>query len=93
MIRIHVKVVDYIVIAAILGCLVLAYSGFRIEAALLIIAVIIVASWRFWDKKRERDLMNSAGGRDNGPDHPDSIYCADNHSSDSSGDGGDGNND
>ena len=84
------KLIDYIIIAAILGCCVLAYAGFRMEAGLLLIVVIIVASWRFWDKRRERDLMRGPAGRDNCPDHPDSMYSAGHESSHSSGESGGG---
>ena len=83
------KVIDYIIIAAILGCLFLAYAGFRIEAALLFIVVVAVSSWRFWDKTREKHLVSGSSG-DNCPDNPDSIYGGVHDSSPDSGNGGGG---
>jgi hypothetical protein len=69
------KIIDYMIIAAVLGCLFFAYAGFRIEAALLFVAVVIVASWRFWDHSREKHMMRGASG-DNCPDHPDSVAAS-----------------
>lgn len=82
------KIIDYIIILAILGGLFLAYAGFRIEAALLLVVVVIAASCRFWDRSREKHMMRAASG-DNGPDHPDSAAATSYDSSHSnSGDGG-----
>jgi len=84
-----VKITDGIIIAAIVGCLFLAYAGFHIEALLLLAAVVIVASWRFWDRSREKHLMRAASG-DNCPDHPDSVAAGGYDSSHSGSDGGAG---
>ncbi len=84
----RVKFIDYIIMAAILGCLFLAYAGFRIEAALLLGVVVIVASWRFWDRSREKHLMRGASS-DNCPDHPDSVAAGGHDSSDTGNGGGD----
>lgn len=54
------KAVDFAIIAAVLGCVFFAYSGHRLAAALLLGAVIIAASWRFWDRRREKDLLEGA---------------------------------
>jgi hypothetical protein len=83
----RMKIIDYIIIAAILGCLFLAYAGFRIEAGLLFVVVVTVASWRFWDRSREKHMMRGASG-DNCPDDPDSIYASGHDSSHSSSDSG-----
>ena len=84
------KIIDYIIIAAILGCMLLGYSGFRIEAALSLVVVAIVASWRFWDRSREKHIMRSGSSGHNGPDHPDSAYASGGDSSHSGGDSGGG---
>jgi hypothetical protein len=81
------KIIDYIIIAAILGCMFVAYAGFRIEAALLCVVVVALASWRFGDRRREKHLMRGASG-DNCPDHPDSIYASGHDSSHGAGNSG-----
>ena len=83
----RMKIIDYIIIAAILGCLFLAYAGFPIEAALLFVVVVIVASWRFWDRSREKHMMRGASG-DTCPDHPDSVAASGYDSSHSGSDSG-----
>ena len=83
------KIIDYIIIAAILGCMYLAYAGFRIEAVLLFIVVVAVASWRFWDRSREKHMMRGASG-DNCPDHPGSVHASSHDSSHSDGGSGGG---
>jgi hypothetical protein len=68
-----VKIIDYIIITAVLGCLGLAYSGHRIAAFFLLVAIVTVASWRFWDKARAGQAMHGASG-DNLPDHHDATF-------------------
>jgi len=81
-----VKIIDYIIIASLMGGMFLGYSGFRIEAALLLAVVIIVASWRFWDRSREKQIMRRGSSGHDGPDHPDSTSSSGGSSSDGSAD-------
>jgi hypothetical protein len=67
------KLIDCIIVAAILGCFFLAYAGFRMEAALLMCVVVILAAWRFWDRARIKDRGGNGG--DDCPHHPDSIMA------------------
>lgn len=60
------KLIDYLTVTAILGCVFLAYAGYRFEAMLAVSVVIIVASWRFYDRSRNEGYW---GGSDNLPDH------------------------
>jgi hypothetical protein len=55
------KAIDFAIIAAVLGCAFFAYTGRRLEAALLLVAVILIASWRFWDRSKEKDLLEGGG--------------------------------
>jgi hypothetical protein len=50
------KVVDYIIVAAVVSCMFVGYSGHRIEASLLLFLVVILASWRFWNRSREKHI-------------------------------------
>ncbi|HWN96191.1 MAG TPA: hypothetical protein VNT99_14240 [Methylomirabilota bacterium] len=66
------KLIDYIIIAAFLAALSLGWLGYRLEAGLAITAIVVVASWRFWDQRQARKLPRAASG-DNVPDLPDSA--------------------
>lgn len=78
------KLVDYIIIVAFLACFYLAYAGHRVIAVLLLMLVVIFASWRFWDQRRANESMRGAGG-DN---LPDSTGGTDGDFGDSGGSGG-----
>jgi hypothetical protein len=49
------KLIDYLIVASIVGCMFTGYSGHRLVAVLLFLLVAILASWRFWDYRREGD--------------------------------------
>lgn len=57
------KLIDYAIIGAFIGCFFLAYAGYRLEAALAIIMAIIVASWRFWEYRRHKEEWYGSGDR------------------------------
>jgi len=50
------KLIDYIIASLVLGCMFIGYSGHRVIAILLLVLVTILASWRFWDHRRDRDI-------------------------------------
>ncbi|HEY1174121.1 MAG TPA: hypothetical protein VGH19_22340 [Verrucomicrobiae bacterium] len=82
------KLLDWIIIVAILGCVGVLYGGYRLEGALALAAVGIVASWRFYDRSREKHMGGASGT--NVQDAPDSMvvntdYSHDSGSSDSGG--------
>ena len=50
------KVLDYTIAALVIGCMFVGYSGHRFIAIFLLVLVTILASWRFWDHRRERHI-------------------------------------
>ncbi|MEW6302812.1 MAG: hypothetical protein AB1705_05030 [Verrucomicrobiota bacterium] len=50
------KLIDYLIVASLVGCMFIGYSGHRLIAVLLLILIAIVASWRFWDRRREKEM-------------------------------------
>jgi hypothetical protein len=64
-----VKIIDYIIAALILGCMFVAYSGHRFIAALLLALVTILASWRYWDQRREKDFRRTGCSGELNPEH------------------------
>ncbi|HUS35774.1 MAG TPA: hypothetical protein VM680_10530 [Verrucomicrobiae bacterium] len=48
------KIIDWVIAAAIVGCVVVGYSGHRFVGLLLLIVVFILASWRFFDDRHLR---------------------------------------
>jgi len=63
------KPLDYVIAALIVGCMFVGYSGHRFIAILLLMLVVIVASWRFWDRRHERELVRSGGSDELNPNH------------------------
>jgi len=51
--RSNMKFIDYVIAAILIGCMFIGYSGHRLVAILLLSLVAIVASWRFWDRRRQ----------------------------------------
>ena len=62
------KAIDFGIVAAVLGCLFVGYSGHRVIAILLLLLTLILASWRFWDHRRERELMRGGSSGDLNPE-------------------------
>ncbi len=66
----------------------IGYSGYRLIAVLLLILIAIVASWRFWDRRREQEMRRTGGS---GELDPDQDHASVSQDDDSSGDVGDDN--
>jgi len=49
------------------------YSGHRLIACLLLLLVIILASWRFWDRSREKDMLRGPSSGELNPKHDEPI--------------------
>jgi hypothetical protein len=79
------KLIDYLIIASILGCMFTGYSGHRLIAVLLLILVVIVASWRFWDRSREKEIARTGCSGELNPKHD---HSSTSHGHDSGGDAG-----
>lgn len=73
------KAIDYLIIALIVACMFVGYSGHRVIAILLMTLVVILASWRFWDNKREKELQRTGCSSEMNPERDD---WADLHSDD-----------
>ena len=56
------KIIDWVIAAAVVACIMVGYSGHRFEAILLLSAVLILASWRFFDVRHLKGERTSASG-------------------------------
>jgi hypothetical protein len=85
------KLLDYIIVASLVGCMFIGYFGHRFVALLLLLLVVTVASWRYWDKRRESEMLRTRHG--SGELNPELDHWADVRTQDdaagSSADGGD----
>jgi membrane protein implicated in regulation of membrane protease activity len=63
------KLIDYIIAALIVGCMFVGYSGHRLIAILLLALVAILASWRFWDRRREKEMARTGSSGELNPEH------------------------
>ena len=81
------KLIDYIIAALIVGCMLVGYSGHRFIALLLLALVVILASWRFWDRRREKDMARTGGSGELNPERDNWADVGSGHDS-SAGDAG-----
>ena len=63
------KIIDYIIAALVLACMFIGYSGHRFIAILLLVLVVILSSWRYWDHEREKDILGCGGSGELNPEH------------------------
>jgi hypothetical protein len=63
------KLLDYLIVSAFIGCFFIGYSGHRFVALLLLMLFTILASWRFYDKRREREMMRTGSSGELNPEH------------------------
>jgi len=82
------KFIDYIVVALILGCMFVGYSGHRFIAILLLLLVTILASWRFWDHRQEREIGRTGCSGELNPEHDNWADVSSDHHDTSGGDVG-----
>lgn len=80
------KFVDYLIAAALVGCLFLAYAGYRLYALPLLFVVAIVASWRFWDQRRADEINRSRrhGSGEMNPKHDEPMASGRSHAEETS---------
>lgn len=82
------KLLDYLIVSAFIGCFFIGYAGHRFIALLLLLLLITVASWRFYDKRREREMMRTGGSGELNPEHDNwaDVRSEDNSAGDATGD-------
>jgi hypothetical protein len=56
------KIIDWVIAAAVVACIMVGYSGHRLEAIPLLLLVVILASWRFYDDRHLRGKHGGASG-------------------------------
>ncbi|MBN9691890.1 MAG: hypothetical protein J0M24_16740 [Verrucomicrobia bacterium] len=71
------KLLDYLITASFVGCMFVGYSGHRLIALLLLLLIVTVASWRFWDRHRERDLAQTGSSGELNPELDDVSHTHD----------------
>lgn len=79
------KLIDPLIAASLVGCMFVGYSGHRLMAVLLLLLIAILASWRFWDRRREREMGGTGCSGELNPEHD---HASMGHGHDSSGDSG-----
>ncbi len=84
------KLLDYLIVVALVGCMFLGYSGHRFIALLLFMLFTILASWCFYDKRREREMMRTGGSGELNPEHDNwaDVWSESDSARDAAGDGG-----
>ena len=75
------KLIDYLIIASILGCMFIGNSGHRSIARLLFMLVAIDASWRLWDRRRDKEMARTGGSGELNPELDD-VGVSHGHDSD-----------
>lgn len=71
------KLLDYILVALIVACMFIGYSGHQFIALVLFLLVLTFACWRFWDRRQAEKFMR--GTSSTGELHPQGSLADSSH--------------